>query len=85
MKRDSRWHTIDSRNLVPGDIIRLETGDAVPADVRLISSQNLIVNETTLTGESVPVPKHPDTLRDGTGKYLREPQPLLQRYFRGRG
>jgi Ca2+-transporting ATPase len=31
VKRDSRWHTIDSRNLVPGDIIRLETGDAVPA------------------------------------------------------
>ena len=30
VKRDSQWHTIDSRNLVPGDIIRLETGDAVP-------------------------------------------------------
>ena len=37
VKRDSRWHTIDSRNLVPGDIIRLETGDAVPADVRILS------------------------------------------------
>jgi Mg2+-importing ATPase len=62
VKRDSRWHTIDSRNLVPGDVIRLEPGDAVPADVRILSSHNLIVNETTLTGESVPVPKHPDTL-----------------------
>jgi Mg2+-importing ATPase len=62
VKRDSRWHAIDSRNLVPGDIIRLETGDAVPADVRVLSSHNLVVNETTLTGESVPVPKRHDTL-----------------------
>jgi Mg2+-importing ATPase len=62
VKRDSRWHTIDSRNLVPGDIIRIETGDAVPADVRILSMHNLVVNETTLTGESVPVPKRPDTL-----------------------
>ncbi len=62
VKRDSQWHTIDSRNLVPGDIIRLGTGDAVPADVRILSMHNLVVNETTLTGESVPVPKRPDTL-----------------------
>lgn len=62
VKRDSQWHTIDSRNLVPGDIIRLETGDAVPADVRILSMHGLVVNETMLTGESVPVPKNPDTL-----------------------
>jgi len=62
VKRDSLWHTIDSRNLVPGDIIRLGTGDAVPADVRILTMHNLVVNETTLTGESVPVPKRPDTL-----------------------
>jgi Mg2+-importing ATPase len=62
VKRDSGWHTIDSRNLVPGDIIRLETGDVVPADVRLLNTQNLVVNETVLTGESVPVPKRPDVL-----------------------
>ena len=60
VKRDSGWHTIDSRNLVAGDIIKLGTGDVVPADVRLISTQNLVVNETALTGESVPVPKRPD-------------------------
>jgi magnesium-transporting ATPase (P-type) len=62
VKRDSRWHTINSRNLVPGDIIRVETGDAVPADLRILSSHNLIVNETALTGESVPVRKSPETL-----------------------
>jgi len=61
VKRDSGWHTIDSRNLVPGDIIKLETGDVVPADVRLISTQNFVVNETVLTGESVPVPKHAES------------------------
>ncbi|MBN1810638.1 MAG: HAD-IC family P-type ATPase, partial [Anaerolineae bacterium] len=62
VKRDSAWRTIDSRHLAPGDIIDLETGDAVPADVRVISAHNLSVNETTLTGESVPVPKRADAL-----------------------
>jgi Mg2+-importing ATPase len=62
VKRDSCWHTIDSRNLVPGDIIRLGPGDTVPADVRILRSHNLVVDETILTGESVPVPKRPDTL-----------------------
>jgi Mg2+-importing ATPase len=60
VKRDSGWHTIDSRLLVPGDIIKIETGDVVSADVRLIRTQHLVVNETVLTGESVPVPKSPD-------------------------
>lgn len=60
--RESRWEVRASRDLVPGDIIRLTTGDVVPADVRVLTSQNLVVNETVLTGESVPVPKLPDTL-----------------------
>ncbi len=47
---------------MPGDIIRLESGSAVPADVRILRSQNLLVNETNLTGESVPVPKRHDPL-----------------------
>ena len=62
VKRDAGWHTIDSRILVPGDIIQLGTGDMVPADVRVLRSQNLVVNETVLTGESVAVPKRPDLL-----------------------
>jgi len=62
VKRDSQWHTIDSRDLVPGDIIKLGTGDVVPADVRILSTQNLVINETILTGESVPVPKSPDVI-----------------------
>lgn len=62
VKRDSGWRALDSRYLVPGDVIKLQTGDVVPADVRILSTHNFVVNETTLTGESVPVPKRPDAL-----------------------
>jgi len=60
--RDSRWEVRASKSLVPGDILRIGTGDIVPADVRVLTSQNLVLNETVLTGESVPVPKCHDTL-----------------------
>ncbi|HWR23554.1 MAG TPA: cation-translocating P-type ATPase [Feifaniaceae bacterium] len=56
--RDGEPVTIPARELVPGDTILLETGDYVPADVRLVSSINLKVEEAALTGESVPVEKH---------------------------
>jgi len=49
--------TVASRDLVPGDVVILETGNYVPADVRLIESVNLRVEEASLTGESVPVSK----------------------------
>lgn len=49
--------TIPSRELVVGDIVRLEAGDYVPADVRILESMNLKVEEASLTGESVPVEK----------------------------
>ena len=62
IKRNSTWDTWESKYLVRGDIISLATGDAVPADVRILESQNLVVNETSLTGESVPVPKIASTL-----------------------
>lgn len=55
--RDDKIETIDSAELVPGDIILLETGYFVPADARLITAVNLKVEEASLTGESHPVEK----------------------------
>ncbi len=62
VRRDGKIMLLPARQLVPGDIILLETGDRVPADARLIEVSNLKVNESTLTGESMPVDKHNRTL-----------------------
>ena len=55
--RNGKKESIDVRNVVPGDIIELEAGDYISADARIISSDALIVNESTLTGESKGVKK----------------------------
>jgi Ca2+-transporting ATPase len=55
--RDGNIQTVPSRELVVGDIVLLEAGDYVPADVRILESMNLKVEEASLTGESVPVEK----------------------------
>jgi ATPase, P-type (transporting), HAD superfamily, subfamily IC len=56
--RDGEEVRIPARDLVPGDVILLSTGDRIPADARLIEAINLQVEESALTGESVPVEKH---------------------------
>ena len=55
--RSGHLITVPSRDLVPGDVVILETGNYIPADVRLVESVNLRIEEASLTGESVPVSK----------------------------
>jgi magnesium-transporting ATPase (P-type) len=56
--RDRERHSIEGEALVPGDIVLLEAGDKVPADLRLLIANGMSVQEAILTGESVPVEKH---------------------------
>ncbi|TNE77210.1 MAG: cation-transporting P-type ATPase [Gammaproteobacteria bacterium] len=56
--RQGERHSILGEQLVPGDIVLLEAGDRVPADLRLVKSHNLQIQEAILTGESVPADKH---------------------------
>ena len=62
VRRGGRTKTIASRELVPGDIVLLAPGAAVPADLRLVEAQELAADESALTGESVAVEKHADRL-----------------------
>ncbi|NPA76432.1 MAG: plasma-membrane proton-efflux P-type ATPase [Candidatus Diapherotrites archaeon] len=55
--RDMQWTKIPARELVPGDIVRLRIGDIVPADVRILDDTELQVDESALTGESLPAKK----------------------------
>jgi H+-transporting ATPase len=55
VKRDGKWSTPPSRELVPGDVIRLRLGDIVPADARLLEGDPVEVDQSALTGESLPV------------------------------
>ena len=55
--RDGEEQMVETKNLVPGDLVRLEAGDFVPADARLLRATNLKVDESALTGESLPVEK----------------------------
>lgn len=64
--RDGKKQQIPAKELVPGDLILLEAGDKVPADVRLINTRNLHVQEAALTGESVPVEKQTHALPANT-------------------
>ena len=56
--RNGVWRVIPSRELVPGDRIRVRLGDIVPADIKLTDGDYLLVDESALTGESLPVEKH---------------------------
>ncbi len=70
--RDGKTVTVKSEDLVVGDVILLEAGDAVPADCRIIEQHSMKVEESALTGESVPVTKTADTL-SSDGKLTEVP------------
>ena len=67
VRRSERVLDVDAETLVPGDVVYLESGNRVPADIRLIAAHGLEVDESALTGESLPVPKHSgDVVTGGT-------------------
>ena len=62
--RDGKIDVVQSRELVPGDVVVLDTGDYIPADLRIIEAVNLKSQESSLTGESVPVEKNAEVIKD---------------------
>ncbi|MED0773001.1 calcium-translocating P-type ATPase, SERCA-type [Bacillus siamensis] len=61
--RDGSWKKIQSKELVPGDIVKFSSGDRIGADVRIVEAKSLEIEESALTGESIPVVKQADKLR----------------------
>ena len=59
VKRDGKWTTRAARELVPGDVIRVRLGDIVPADARLLAGDPIEVDQSALTGESLPATRTP--------------------------
>jgi len=59
VRRDGKWQTLPARELVAGDMVRVRLGEIVPADIKLVEGDYLSVDESALTGESLPVEKKP--------------------------
>ncbi len=57
-KRDGKWLKLETKKLVPGDIIKLRLGNVIPSDAKLFEGDYLLVDQSTLTGESLPVTKN---------------------------
>jgi H+-transporting ATPase len=67
VRRDATWRTVPARELVPGDLIRVRIGDIVPADATLLADDPVEVDQSALTGESLPVErKHGDLVYSGS-------------------
>lgn len=59
VRRDGKWTTLEARDLVPGDVIHVRLGDIVPADARLLEGDPVEVDQSSLTGESLPATRKP--------------------------
>jgi H+-transporting ATPase len=58
VRRDNNWQEVAARELVPGDIVRIRLGDIMPADTKLVEGNYVLLDESALTGESLPSEKH---------------------------
>lgn len=87
VRRDGHWDRISSEQLVPGDLIRLEAGDRVPADARLLEVAELGLREAALTGEAEAVFKKADLLLEASTPVLERQNCVFQgtEVVRGRG
>jgi len=84
--RDGKKKEIDSTELVPGDVVFLETGDAVPADARLIETESLYTDEAALTGESTNVHKSSEVVDEDTPVADRQNMVFMNTHVvKGRG
>ncbi|MBP1950721.1 calcium-translocating P-type ATPase, SERCA-type [Virgibacillus litoralis] len=61
--RDGKWEKIPSQDVVVGDVLRINSGDRIPADIRITRSNSMETEESALTGESIPVMKHATAIR----------------------
>ncbi|PSC70763.1 sodium potassium-transporting ATPase subunit alpha-1 [Micractinium conductrix] len=71
--RDGTIVILDAEELVPGDVVDLSDGDQVPADIRILSCNDMQVDNSSLTGESEPQERYPDLARDSNGKLITVP------------
>ena len=71
--RDGSIVILDAEELVPGDVVDLSDGDQVPADIRIVSANDLKVDNSSLTGESEAVDRTPDLARTAEGKLITVP------------
>jgi H+-transporting ATPase len=84
VKRDGAWKTVPARELVPGDVIRIRLGEIVPADARVLEDASVEVDQSQLTGESLPVSRgHGDPVYSGSIIKRGEVNGLV--YATGRG
>jgi len=75
--RDGKHQEIPLAELVPGDIVSFSAGDMIPADVRVVTAKDLFINQSALTGESLPVEKTPAAVLDATQNPLDMPDICL--------
>lgn len=73
VRRAGQWSTIESQGLVPGDVVRLRAGDKVPADLRMFEANSLRIEESALTGESLPTDKQLEPVSEGADLGDRSP------------